>query len=230
MTVQSISSNIAGNLDDVRRRIARAAEACGRDPAGIRLIAVSKTHPARLVREAHAAGQRDFGENYLQDAVPKIEALADLDLSWHFIGVVQSNKTRVIAERFHWVHTVSRAKIAERLSSQCPRDKILNVTLQVNIDGDDAKSGAAPEEIAQLIEAVLRLPALRLRGLMTILGLDTDPADGYRRLSRLFDALADRVPGSWDTLSMGMTADFETAIAAGATCVRVGTAIFGARR
>jgi PLP dependent protein len=230
MTLQSFPSDIAGNLAHVRERIAAAARACGRDPGAVRLIAVSKTHPAAMVREAYAAGQRDFGENYLQDALPKLDAVADLGITWHFIGAVQSNKTRAIAERFHWVHTVDRLKIAERLSAQCPRDKTLDVTLQVNVDGDPAKAGVAPERAAALVDAVAALPSLRLRGLMTILGLDTDPAEGYRRLGTLFASLADRAPASWDTVSMGMTADFEIAIAAGATCVRVGTAIFGARR
>lgn len=229
MTLQSISNDIAGNLADVRRRIAAAARACGREPESVRLIAVSKTHPAERVREAYAAGQRDFGENYLQDALPKIEALADLDITWHFIGTIQSNKTRAIAEHFHWVHTVSRPRIAERLAAQCPHDKTVNVLLQVNVDEDAAKAGVPPAALAELIAAVAARPPLRLRGLMTILGVHTDPAEGYRRLAALFDAHAGQAPPSWDTVSMGMTADFETAIAAGATCVRVGTAIFGAR-
>jgi PLP dependent protein len=230
MTLQSIPSDIAGNLTHVHKRIAAAARACGRDPDAVRLIAVSKTQPAATVRYAYAAGQRDFGESYLQDALPKLDALADLRITWHFIGAIQSNKTRAIAERFHWVHTVDRAKIAERLAAQCPPDKTLDITLQVNVDGDPAKAGVAPEQAAALVDAVATLPSLRLRGLMTILGLDTDPDEGYRRLGTLFTSLADRAPASWDTVSMGMTADLEIAIAAGATCVRVGTAIFGSRR
>ena len=230
MTLQSISPDIAGNLDQVRRRIDQAARACGRDPASVRLIAVSKTQPTELLRQAAAAGQRDFGENYLQDALPKIEALADLDLTWHFIGAIQSNKTRAIAEHFQWVHTVARPKIAERLAAQCPDDKVLNVTVQVNIDDDPDKNGVEPADATTLLEVIRGLPALRCRGLMTILSRSSDPAESYRRLAALFAELGEPEPGKWDTLSMGMTADFENAIAAGATCVRVGTAIFGPRR
>jgi PLP dependent protein len=204
--------------------------ACGRSPESVRLIAVSKTQPAGLLRRAAAAGQRDFGENYLQDALPKITELTGLDLTWHFIGSIQSNKTRAIAENFHWVHTVARAKIAERLAAHCPPDKALNVTLQVNIDDDPDKAGVEPDAAAALLAVVTRLPALRARGLMTMLSRASAPEASYRRLAALFEELAGAAPDTWDTLSMGMSGDFEAAIAAGSTCVRVGTAIFGPRR
>ncbi len=232
MSLQSISSAttaIAANLATAREAIADAARACGRDPADVHLVAVSKTKPAGLVRAAAAAGCRDFGENYLQDALPKIEALADLDVRWHFIGAIQSNKTRQIARHFHWVHTVARPKIAERLSAQCPPGRTLDVTLQVNVDEDPAKAGVDPADAAALLRAVRALPNLRVRGLMTILQQGSEPLAGYRRLAAIFEALRAKAPDPWDTLSMGMSGDFAQAIRAGATHVRIGTAIFGAR-
>jgi len=229
MSLQSLSRSIDDNLQHVRRRIEAAARATGRDPGTVRLVAVSKTHPAELIRQAASAGCRDFGESYVQDAVPKIRALADLTLTWHFIGAIQSNKTRAIAEHFQWVHTVSRVKIAERLSEQCPAGKTLDVTVQVNVDDDPAKSGVAPQAVGPLIERIGGLANLRVRGLMTILRLDAPPLESYQRLTRLFADLAAGAPESWDTLSMGMSDDFEVAITAGATQVRIGTAIFGRR-
>ncbi|MEQ8858311.1 MAG: YggS family pyridoxal phosphate-dependent enzyme [Pseudomonadales bacterium] len=237
MSLQSITSDdspqraaaIAANVAGARAAIASAAEACGRNPADITLVAVSKTKPAALVRAAAAAGCGDFGENYLQDAVAKIESLADVPATWHFIGAIQSNKTRQIAEHFHWVHTVARQKIAERLSAQCPPDRILNVTLQVNVDEDPAKAGVDPAQASRLLAAVRDLPNLRVRGLMTILQRDSAPLASYRRLADLFESLRPGAPQPWDTLSMGMSGDFAEAIAAGATHVRIGTAIFGAR-
>lgn len=229
MSLQSISGNIADNLRHVRGRIDEAARACGRDPAEIRLVAVSKTKPAAMIREAATAGCRDFGENYLQEAQAKIAELADLDATWHFIGAIQSNKTRSIAEHFHWAHTVDREKIARRLSDQCPPGKVLNVTIQVNVDDDPAKAGVDPEDTRALLAAVAGLPNLSVRGLMTILRQDSDPATGYGRLKDLFESLRPSARGDWDTLSMGMSGDFPQAIAAGATHVRVGSAIFGAR-
>ena len=224
---------IAHNLQQVREQIASACAQHGRGPSEVSLLAVSKTFGADAVREAAAAGQRDFGENYIQEAVDKMALLADLPLTWHCIGPIQSNKTRLVATHFDWAHSVDRLKIAERLSAQRPEDlPPLNVCLQVNIDGGANKAGVAPDEALALAQAVARLPNLRLRGLMTI----PEPAEAFesqhavhRRARGLFDAL--RVAGlPLDTLSMGMTADLEAAIAAGSTLVRVGTAIFGGRR
>ncbi len=226
---------ISANMQAVNARIRRAAEAVGRDPVRIELLAVSKTWPASAVREAVEAGQRAFGENYVQEGVEKIETLAAcsaLDLEWHFIGPLQSNKTGLVARYFQWVHSIERAKIAERLSAQRDaRLPALNVCIQVNISGEDSKSGVAPEAAAELARAVAALPRLRLRGLMAI----PEPTDDvttqrarFASLRRLCDEL---VAGglALDTLSMGMSHDLEAAVAEGATLVRVGTAIFGAR-
>jgi pyridoxal phosphate enzyme (YggS family) len=223
---------IEKRLQAVKSRIAAACAAAGRDPRDIVLVAVSKTFPAAAVRAAHAAGQRDFGENHAQEAATKIEALADLALVWHFIGPIQSNKTRLVAERCAWVHSIDRLKIAERLSAQRP-DALppLQACLQVNVSGEATKSGVAPDEAPALARAVAALPRLRLRGLMTIPEPTDDPALQRRRFESL-RALKDRLVAdglALDTLSMGMSDDLEAAVAAGATMVRVGTAIFGAR-
>ncbi len=225
-------TTIASNLQEVRARIAAACRAAGRDEAGVALLAVSKTFGADAVRAAHAAGQRAFGENYIQEAVDKLGALRDLPLEWHCIGPIQSNKTRPVAEQFDWVHTLDRLKIAERLSVQRP-DALapLNVCIQVNIDGGAAKSGVAPADALALAQAVAALPRLRLRGLMTIPEPSPDFESAravHARTKALFDQLNAHGLGL-DTLSMGMSADLEAAIAAGSTMVRVGTAIFGAR-
>jgi PLP dependent protein len=229
MSLQSISLTVADNVRRARLSIAESARSAGRAPADVHLVAVSKTRSAEFVRAAHAAGCTEFGENYLQEALPKIRELADLDLTWHFIGDIQSNKTGAIAQHFAWVHSVSRARIAERLSAQCPPGKRLDVTLQVNIDDDPNKAGVAPEETGALLAAVRGLTNLRVRGLMTVLREDSEPLDGYRRLAKLFDDLAGTAASPWDTLSMGMSADFPVAIAAGATHVRLGTTLFGPR-
>ena len=213
-------------------RIARAAVAAGRDPAGVRLLAVSKTWPAESVREAAAAGQRAFGENYVQEGVAKVEALADLGLEWHFIGPLQSNKTRLVANRFAWVHSIDRLKIAERLAEQ--RDvhlPPLDVCIQVNVSGEASKSGVAPADLPELARAVASLPRLRLRGLMAIPEPTPDVALQRARFASL-RLLRDELNAAGlglDTLSMGMSDDLEAAIAEGSTMVRVGTAIFGAR-
>ena len=225
-------ATIAANLQGVTARIARAAAAAGRDPSAIALVAVSKTFPAGCVAEARAAGQRAFGENYVQEALAKQAALADGSLEWHFIGPIQSNKTRAIAEHFAWVHSVDRLKIAERLDAARPAGlPPLNVLLQVNADAEDTKSGVAPDELAALAQAVARLPRLALRGLMCIPRPAADfeaQRRPFARLRGLRDALA--AGGlALDTLSMGMSADLEAAVAEGSTLVRVGTAIFGAR-
>jgi len=223
---------IADNLQQVRARLEEACRACGRDPSAVTLLAVSKTFDATAVREAHAAGQTAFGENYLQEAVDKQAALTDLPLSWHCIGPIQSNKTRLVAEHFDWAHTVDRLKIAERLSAQRPdRRAPLQVCLQVNIDGGANKSGVAPGQALALAREVVQLPGLTLRGLMTIPepAPDFDTALAVHRQARaLFDRLRD-AGLALDTLSMGMTSDLEAAIHAGSTLVRVGTAIFGER-
>ena len=225
-------TSIGHNLQTVRGRIASACAQAQRPVNEVTLLAVSKTFGPDAVREAHAAGQSAFGENYIQEAVEKIALLADLPLQWHCIGPIQSNKTRLVAQHFDWAHTIDRLKIAERLSEQRPEGRPpLSVCLQVNIDGGASKSGVAPEEVLPLAQAVARLPRLRLRGLMTI----PDPVEGFEaqkalheRAAQLFAQL--REAGlALDTLSMGMTADLEAAVAAGSTMVRVGTAILGGR-
>ena len=225
--------SIHDNLQAVRQRIARAAAAASRDPAGVTLLAVSKTHPAELLRQAIAAGQRAFGENYVQEALEKMEALAGdpaaNSIEWHLIGPLQSNKTCQVAERFDWVHTVQSEKIARRLSSQRPAGRpALNVLIQVNVSGEASKSGVVPQEVAGLARAMAALPNLRLRGLMAVPEPTSDTALQRARFRQLREILP-AVPAP-DTLSMGMSDDMEAAIAEGATMVRVGTAIFGARR
>jgi len=225
-------TSISANLQAVRERVAAAAIAAGRRPDEVALLAVSKTWPASCVAQAAAAGQRLFGENYVQEGVAKIGELQAQGLEWHFIGPLQSNKTRLVAERFDWVHSVDRLKLAERLSEQ--RDASLpplNLCIQVNVSGEASKGGVAPAEAATLAIAVAALPRVRVRGLMCIPEPDGDEAllrERFATLRRLRDALnADGL--ALDTLSMGMSHDLEAAIAEGATMVRVGTAIFGAR-
>jgi pyridoxal phosphate enzyme (YggS family) len=223
---------IENRLQAVKSRIAAACAAAGRDPRDIVLVAVGKHFPADRIRAAHAAGQRDFGENQVQEAIAKMASLADLALVWHFIGPVQSNKTRPVAERFDWVHSVDRLRIAERLSEQRPATLApLHVCVQVNVSGEASKSGVRPLEAAALARAVARLPRLALRGLMTIPEPTTDLALARRRFETLRDLQAQLVRDGLplDTLSMGMSDDLEAAVAAGATMVRVGTAIFGPR-
>ncbi len=226
---------ISDNLQDVQSRIAAAARASRRNPEDIRLLAVSKTWPAESVRTAWVAGQRAFGENYVQEGVTKITTLADLlpaGIEWHFIGPLQSNKTRDVAEHFSWVHGIDRLKIAERLSAQRP-DHLppLNVCIQINVSGEASKSGVAPEAARELAHAVSGLPHLRLRGLMAIPEPTNDEAllkSRFASLRHLRETLVSEGL-SLDTLSMGMSHDFELAIAEGATLIRVGTAIFGTR-
>ena len=229
-------STIAHKLQAVDATIQAAIKASGRDPGTVNLLAVSKTFPAGAVLEAVAAGQRAFGENYLQEGIDKIAAVAAAlpgeAVEWHFIGPIQSNKTRPIAASFAWVHTVERLKVAQRLSEQRPDGMPpLNICLQVNISGEASKSGAAPEELPELARQVATLPRLKLRGLMAIPEPETDAAKqrtAFARVRSLFEQL--RADGfDLDTLSMGMSADLEAAIAEGATIVRVGSAIFGSR-
>ncbi|OYY95066.1 MAG: YggS family pyridoxal phosphate enzyme [Hydrogenophilales bacterium 28-61-23] len=227
---------IAAALQACQNRIASACQEAGRPANCARLIAVGKTFPAAALREAHAAGQRVFGESYLQEALPKLEQLADLPLEWHFIGPVQSNKTRQIAARFDWVHGIEREKIAQRLSEQRPANlPPLNVCIQVNVSAEASKSGVAPEAALELAGAIAVLPNLRLRGFMTIPEPTQDIELQHRRFRQAAELLqtARTTLGvsaiDLDTLSMGMSADLEAAIHEGATLVRVGTAIFGAR-
>lgn len=236
--MSSLRQTLQANLAAVHERITQAARGAGRDGSAIVLVAVSKTFPAEAVLAAAEAGQRDFGENYLQEAVAKIERLRQLAPqqrpTWHFIGPVQSNKTRAIAEHFDWVQSVERSRVAQRLAEQRPAVlPPLNVLLQVNVSGEASKSGVAPEDLPALAAAVAALPRLRLRGLMAIPEPEADPAAQFvplRRMRELFDALRQHHPHAGiDTLSMGMSADLEAAVAAGSTMVRVGTAIFGNR-
>ncbi|MCO7544998.1 YggS family pyridoxal phosphate-dependent enzyme [Stutzerimonas nitrititolerans] len=222
-------STIANNIAKVAARIREAAQAAGRDPDTVGLLAVSKTQPAGAIREANGAGLSDFGENYLQEALEKQADLADLALTWHFIGPIQSNKTRAIAEHFDWVHSVDRLKIAQRLSEQRPTElPPLNVCLQVNVSGEASKSGCAPQDVAELARAIATLPNLRLRGLMAIPEPTDDRAEQHAAFARLRQ-LQQTLALELDTLSMGMSQDLEAAIAEGATWVRIGTALFGAR-
>ncbi|MFH6566716.1 MULTISPECIES: YggS family pyridoxal phosphate-dependent enzyme [Pseudomonas] len=222
-------STIAGNIAQVEARIRAAALAVQRDVTSIHLLAVSKTKPAAALREAYAAGVRDFGENYLQEARAKQVELADLPLCWHFIGPIQSNKTRDIAEHFAWVHSVDRLKIAQRLSEQRPEDlPPLNICIQVNVSGEASKSGCTPADLPALAAAISALPRVKLRGLMAI----PEPTEDRTEQDAAFATvrtLQESLNMGLDTLSMGMSHDLESAIAQGATWVRIGTALFGAR-
>ena len=225
-------TTIETQLQTVLDRMAAACHAAGRRATEVSLLAVSKTFPATAVAEAFRAGQRAFGENYIQEGVEKIAALRDLPIEWHCIGPIQSNKTRLVAEHFDWVHTVDRLKIAQRLSEQRPSDKApLQVCIQVNVDAGENKSGVSPADALALARQVALLPGLRLRGLMCI----PEPAPDFvaacavlTRVRALFDAL-NKEGLDLDTVSMGMSADLEAAIQAGSTLVRVGSAIFGGR-
>lgn len=223
---------IANNVRQVTERLADLSTTTASEP--VNLIAVSKRQPASAIAAAHAAGLTQFGENYLQEAIPKIQALDHLPLCWHFIGPLQSNKTALVADHFDWVHTVDRLKIGARLSRQRQTSLVkaivpLNLCIQVNVDGDPNKSGVAPGTAAELLQQLQALPNLQVRGLMTILDQQTDPAAGFAALANLFQDLRPQASASWDTLSMGMSADYPAAVAAGATHVRIGTAIFGTR-
>ena len=227
-------ATIAENIQEVHQRIAAACALARRPVQSVTLLAVGKTFPADTVRAAFGAGERSFGENYVQEALDKITALADLRdrVQWHLIGPLQSNKTRAVAEAFDWVHTVDRLKIAQRLSEQRPAGlPPLQLCLQVNISGEGSKSGLAVDEVPDVARAVAALPRVRLRGLMAVPAPASDPAAQRVPHARLCELLAglQRDGLDVDTLSMGMTADLEAAIAEGATIVRVGTAIFGAR-
>lgn len=226
------SANIVENIGNIRQFIDKTCNKYERNPDSVALLAVSKTHPAEDIRQAYQAGQHLFGENYLQEALEKIELLKDLDIEWHFIGAIQSNKTREIAEHFQWVHSVDRLKIAQRLSQQRPPSlPSLNLCLQVNISHEQSKSGMSLEQLAQSIDQIMRLPNILVRGLMAI----PAPTDNFTEQRRQFSKmratllqLQQDYP-QMDTLSMGMSNDIEAAIAEGSTLLRVGTAIFGPR-
>ena len=228
-------SSIGRNLQEIKGRIAAACAAAGRDANAVTLLAVSKTQPAAAVREAAAAGQRDFGENYVQEALDKMALLGDLPLRWHLIGPLQSNKTRAVAEAFDWVHSVDRLKIAERLAAQRPPHLApLQLCLQVNVSGEASKSGVPPAELPALARAVAALPAgrVRLRGLMAI-PAPADTPEAQRAPHRVLRELAAALDAQGlhlDTLSMGMSDDLEAAVLEGATLVRIGTAVFGRRK
>ena len=224
--------NIEKNLSHIHQQIEQAAIACKRSADDVTLLAVSKRKPASDIRSAYACGQRHFGENYLQEAEQKINELADLDICWHFIGAIQSNKTRLLAEDFDWVHCVDRLKIARRLSEQRAESKPpLNICIQVNVDGEESKAGIKLEDIEALAKQIAELPNIRLRGLMTIPapreGLESQ-REPFARLRSALESL-NQLGYDCDTLSMGMTHDMPAAIAEGATLVRIGTAIFGER-
>lgn len=228
-------TDIKANVNLLRQRISIAARAAGRNPADITLLAVSKTKPVAAIRAAYEAGQQCFGENYLQEALDKIGQLGDLDIEWHFIGPLQTNKTRKIAENFDWVHTIDRLKSARRLNEQRPATQPpLNVCLQINVDREVTKSGILPEEAPILAAEIINMDRLCLRGLMSIPCPRSDPKqqrEPFMLLSRLLEELHQAFPDyqGFDTLSMGMSGDMEAAIAEGATIVRIGTDIFGAR-
>jgi pyridoxal phosphate enzyme (YggS family) len=225
-------TTISNALQAVRLRLERAAQQCGRDPETIKLLAVSKTFGPDMIRAAFACGQCAFGESYAQEALHKIAALHDLDIEWHFIGPLQSNKTRLVAENFSWVHSVDRAKVAQRLSEQRPNGMApLNVCIQVNVSGEATKAGVAPQEVGALARSIAALPRIHLRGLMAIPEPSDDSAlqrSRFRQVRELKDGLV-AAGLTLDTLSMGMSADMEAAIMEGATILRVGSAIFGAR-
>ena len=232
MINEQIMTTIAQRLQAIRARIHSAETAGGRQLNTVKLLAVSKAQPAALLREAFVAGQRLFGENYLQEALGKQTTLADLDIEWHFIGPMQSNKTQAIAQHFSWVHSVDRLKIAERLNAARPLHlPPLQICIQVNISAENSKSGVLPQEVYALAEAVAKLPNLKLRGLMAIPAPTTDIAkqhSQFRMVCELYQKL--QAQGfELDTLSIGMSEDFPAAIAEGATMVRIGSAIFGAR-
>jgi pyridoxal phosphate enzyme (YggS family) len=221
-------TQITDHLANIRERVEHATRSANRADS-VTIVAVSKAQPPAAIEAAYRAGQRHFGESYVQEALPKIRALAELDIVWHFVGRLQTNKTRAVAESFAWVHTLDRDKLAQRLNDQRPHYAApLNVLIQVKLGGEEQKAGVAESEVAALARAVTSMPRLRLRGLMTLPPQEGDAGRWFRQLA----ALRERLGGeglALDTLSMGMSADFEAAIAAGASCVRIGTAIFGAR-
>ena len=226
--------NLIESIASIQQRIAQACADCGREPSSVKLLAVSKQQSAASIRAASEQGLGMMGENYLSEALAKQQELRDRSIEWHFIGALQANKSRIAAENFAWVHSVDRAKLAHRLDAQRPRQLAkLNILLQVKVDLDENKSGCAPELLPELIEQILPLANLRLRGLMNIPALEADPQASFVAMRELFEQCARQLPtarrSDWDTLSMGMSADFAEAIRAGSTMVRIGSALFGAR-
>jgi PLP dependent protein len=222
-------TEITDHLAEIVERVARAAQRAGRSAASVTIVAISKQQPAAAIIAAHRAGIANFGESYVQEALPKMDSVSDLGVTWHFVGKLQANKTRQVAERFDWVHTVDRLRIAERLNEQRPASAApLNVLIQVNQGNEVQKGGTAVADVTELARAISRLPRLKLRGLMTLPPQSGAPTDWFVGLAALRTRLeSDGI--ALDTLSMGMSADFAEAIAAGATLVRIGTAIFGTR-
>ena len=225
-------NNLKVNLQNVRSRVESACLKAGREPSEVTILAVSKKHPAARIREFHHLGQHAFGENYVQEALEKQKQLFDLEIEWHFIGPLQSNKTNEAALHFQWVQSVDRIKLLKRLSNQRPASRSeLNICIQVNIDREEQKSGIMPEQLEELAQYACSMENLRLRGLMAIpqpATADHDPSDSYRRMNELFQAL--NASGmALDTLSMGMSADLEDAIIHGSTMVRIGTDLLGPR-
>ena len=227
------AAELESNLSKTKKAIDLSCKLVERDLSTIRLIGVTKTHSADTVRQAYNAGISNIGENYVQEALTKMERLRDLDIEWHFIGSIQSNKTRLIAENFAWVHSVDSLKLATRLSNHCPKGKILNLLIQLNIDNDPNKRGIDVSEIEGLIFRAADLPKIKIRGLMIILSEQTDPVAGYKTAFEMFEKLKTLKPNQenicWDTLSMGMSKDFEQAIQSGSNTIRLGTNLFGAR-
>ena len=224
---------IKTRLEALQERIGLACARYGRNVADVTLIGVSKTKPVEDIVSAHDLGLTHFGENYLQEAVDKIKGLQALNAQWHYIGTIQSNKTRDIAEHFDWVHTVDRMKIGSRLSAQCPQGKTIKVLVQVNIDSDPNKGGCPSSQTASLVHELLEQPNLEIRGLMTILSKDSEPRASYESVAQLSASIGQGLNPEqrkdWGSLSMGMTGDMDEAIAAGATHIRIGTALFGGR-
>ena len=228
----SKQDSLESRIKLVKERVNAACIVNGRSPNSVTLLAVSKTKPIEMLREAERHGLKQFGENYADEAKEKIQQRPAIKSEWHFIGRIQSNKTQTIAQHFAWIHTVDRIKVAKRLASHCPENKILQILLQVNVDSDENKGGIEAGKIDELIKYVLSEPNLNLRGLMTILSRETDPQKGYSKLRDLFNHLQETYAQelhNWDTLSMGMSNDLEVAVNCGATIVRVGTDIFGSR-
>ena len=227
------AAELESNLSKTKKAIDLSCRLVEKDLSSIRLIGVTKTHSADTVRQAYNAGISNIGENYVQEALTKMERLRDLDIEWHFIGSIQSNKTRLIAENFAWVHSVDSLKLATRLSNHCPKGKILNLLIQLNVDKDPNKRGIDISEIEELVSEATDLPNIKIRGLMIILSEQTDPVAGYKTAFEMFEKLKTLKSNQeniyWDTLSMGMSKDFEQAIQSGSNTIRLGTNLFGTR-
>jgi len=224
---------LESNLSKTKKAIGLSCKLVEKDLSTIRLIGVTKTQTADTIRQAYNAGITDIGENYVQEALAKMDGLRDLDIEWHFIGNIQSNKTRLIAENFAWIHSVDSLKLATRLSGHCPKGKILNLLIQLNVDKDPNKRGIDVSEIEDLVSKATDLPNIKIRGLMIILSEQTNPLVGYKSASRIFEKLKTLKSNQeniyWDTLSMGMSKDFEQAIQSGSNTIRIGTNLFGPR-